>query len=81
MNLYNLNPQDWPIDNPVCFVCELAPTQVVGTYFFCNRHPGGEVRWVKYNLRYPDWKDNCTYLGKTLNYVDFTRPGALSSPA
>ena len=69
------------IDNPVCFICELRPTRGAGSFLFCSRHQGGEVRWSKYKFRVPEPKKKFVYMGKTTDYVDFSKPGAPSSPA
>jgi hypothetical protein len=69
------------IDNPNCFICGKGRTDCTGSYFYCDRHPEGPVRWIKYTLRVPEYHMSCYYEGEHLAFVDFSDPAALSSPA
>ena len=69
------------VDNPRCFICDRPPSSDLGSVFRCDRHPEGPVNWSKYVWNEQPLKVSFVYQGKTVDYIDFSRPGAPSSPA
>lgn len=68
-------------DNPLCFLCDRPPSADLGSVFVCKRHPEGPVHWSKYVWATQPLKESFVYQGKTVEYIDFSKPGAPVSPA